>query len=641
MLKSLFMASHASTASLPRSAASESVQRQRLIACLLLVLATLAVYNPISRAPFLNFDDDYYILQNAHVRSGLNWNTVVWAFTTSEMSNWHPITWMSHALDVQLFGLNPTGHHYVNVLLHAFNAVLLFLFLYKMTGSMGRSFVVAALFAVHPINVEPVAWISERKNLISMLFFLLGMLAYARYVLKPGIVRYLPIVLCFALGLMAKPQVVAFPFLLLLLDYWPLKRIGAPGSPKLQTPKPKPRKPTPVEESADTFTAATRPLSALILEKVPLMILSAISCVITMKVQTVSLHAEYPLSIRVLNASLGYMRYIAKAIWPTNLALLYPYNGFEVDRTLAILSIIVLCLVTFLVIRARERRYLLVGWFWFVGTMIPMIGLVQVGVQAMADRYAYIPFIGLFIMITWGAADLSKNFNLPQGFAAAASAIVLAGLTFATWRQIGYWSDNVKLWEHTAQVTHNNFLAEDSIATALLAKGRTADAAQHFHAAVQINSQDPIGNLNLAAYEQGRGNSSAAMGYYDRVLQVTTNQHLLTGALAGRGFLFYSAKQYDEAKKSYEAALAQFPENPQALMGLGLVAQRAGNLRQAIDCYSRSAQLEPNDVVLLLFAQALESDGQTQPAQNVRAQAEHISRDLARASRLSQQLLTN
>lgn len=603
--------------------AFESPQNQRTVLCLLLILATLALYNPISRAPFLNYDDDYYILQNSHVRSGLTWSTAKWAFYATDLSNWHPVTWLSHALDIELFGLNPAGHHYVNVLLHALNAVLLFLLLERTTGLAWRSLLVAMLFAIHPINVESVAWISERKNLLSMLFFLLGLIAYARYSQRASVKRYLLVALCFALGLMAKPQVITFPFVLLLMDYWPLQRMAVPGS---QTGA------APLHSSSCRF-------SRLVVEKLPLLVFSAASAVITMKVQARAIHMEFPLSVRLENAALAYIQYLGKLLWPMDLAPLYPHPGFSVSITLAILAGLALIATTALVVITRQRRYLFVGWFWFLGTLVPMIGLVQVGVQSMSDRYAYITFIGLFIAICWAGADVLQEWHVPRFAASLASGVALLGLVLVANRQIGYWGDNLRLWSRTLDVTRNNFVAEDSIAMALVAQGKTEEAARHFQSAIRINPKDPIGNLNLGVYQQGRGNYLPAITYYDSVFQLTGNVRLLTSAWAHRGSAYYSLKQYDRAKESFDAALVLFPENSQALLGRGLLAQKAGDIRQAASDYARLVESQPTDVGYLLLAEALQSSGQTEAAHSARAHAEQLSPDLDRAKTQVMQLL--
>ena len=363
-----------------------SFGQRKLVLGLLLVLVTLALYNPVSRNGFVSFDDDRYVTENPHVHAGLHWSTAAWAFTSIDQANWHPLTWLSHALDCQLFGLNPIGHHYTNLLLHATNSLLLFMILQWFTGYTGRSLMVAALFAVHPLNVEPVAWVAERKNLLCMFFFLLALAAYGRYVRKPGIVRYLVVALFFAMGLMSKPMVITMPFVLLLLDYWPLRRFGAPQSP------------------ADN----PWPLWKLFLEKLPLLALSVGSAIITMIAQrangAILMSAAHDPLLRLKNVILCYSLYIAKTIWPSHLAVLYPYPHTLPFWEVAA-SAVFLITVTSVVIKCREHRYLAVGWFWYLGTMVPMIGLIQVGNQSMADRYAYLPVIGIFIMVVWAAAE--------------------------------------------------------------------------------------------------------------------------------------------------------------------------------------------------------------------------------------------
>lgn len=594
--------------------AFESPQNRRVVLCLLLVLATIALYNPISRAPFLNYDDDYYILQNSHIRSGLTGSTAKWALHATDLSNWHPVTWLSHALDIQLFGLKPAGHHYMNVLLHALNTVLLFLLLERVTGMAWRSLLVAILFAIHPINVESVAWISERKNLLSMLFLLLGLIAYAHYVQRTSVKRYLLVALCFALGLMAKPQVITFPFVLLLLDYWPLQRMVVPGKQN--------------QSGASPLHPPSYPFFRLVLEKVPLLMLSAASAVITMKVQTTAIDMVFPLSVRLENAALAYMGYVGKLVWPTNLAPFYPHPGFSVSHTQAILAGAALVAITTAVIIARQRRHLFVGWFWFLGTLVPMIGLVQVGSQSMADRYAYLPFIGLFIAVCWAGADLLQALQVPRLSVSLVSGVALLGLALGTNHQIAYWGDNLKLWSHTLQVTHNNFVAEDSIAMALVERGKTEEAMAHFQNAIRINPKDADANFNLGVYQQQHGNYLSAIAYYDNVFRFTGNVHFRTTALGNRGSAYYSLKQYDQAKVSFEAALGVFRDNAQAWLGLGLLAQKAGDSAQATSDYARSLQLEPTDIGYLLLAQVLESSGQKDAARSALTHAEQLSPDL-------------
>ena len=367
---------------------------------LLLIVATVALYQPVKHYPFVTFDDRDYVLRNFQIQSGLDWDTVQWAFTSFYASNWHPLTWLSHTLDYQLFHLDPAGHHDTNVLLHALNAALLFWVLWRATGYAGRSFVVAALLAFHPVNVESVAWVSERKNVLSMFFFLLALGAYRWYALKPRFDRYLAVASVYALGLMAKPQVITFPCVLLLWDYWPLQRMFAPAGPSSGT--------------RPVAVVPGRSFRWLLLEKLPLFALSAASAVLTVKAQRSGgalgdVFTSYPLPVRLENAIVSYVRYMGKAVWPSHLAIFYPHPEGLLNPWLVAGASILLLAITVLVVAGRRRRYFLVGWFWFLGTLVPMLGLLQVGGQAMADRYAYLSLIGLFLMICWGVADFQPS----------------------------------------------------------------------------------------------------------------------------------------------------------------------------------------------------------------------------------------
>ena len=385
--------------------------QRKLVLGLLLVVVTLALYNPVSRNGFVNFDDDRYVTDNPQVRAGLRSSTISWAFTTLDLANWHPLTWLSHALDCQLFQLNPVGHHYTSLLLHASNALLLFLILQWFTGYTARSLMVAALFAVHPLNVESVAWVAERKNVLCMLFFLLALAAYGWYVRQPTVARYLAVALLFAMGLMSKPMVITLPIVLLLLDYWPLGRTHFSANVESR------------DEASPRFAASTQPVWRLCLEKVPLLLLSAGSAIVTMLAQraggAVLTSAERSPLLRLENVIVCYVLNIKKVFWPSHLAALYPYPHTLPAWQVAA-SALFLVAVTCAVLKYREHRYLVVGWFWYLGTMVPMIGLIQVGNQAMADRYAYLPLIGLFIMIVWAAADCASARQLSANYLATA-----------------------------------------------------------------------------------------------------------------------------------------------------------------------------------------------------------------------------
>ena len=616
-----------------------SPQKRRLIFCLLLALATIALYHSVIRAPFLNFDDQVYVTDNPQVRAGLTWNTVVWAFRTPRAFDWHPITWLSYALDWQLFGLDPAGYHTINIFLHAANAVLLFLLLESATGLAWRSLAVAALFALHPINVESVAWISERKTVLSMLFFLLAVAAYGWYTRRPGVGRYLAVTAAYALGLMSKAQVITFPFALLLLDYWPLGRLA-----------PHPARPHEVGGEPAVAPARGPSFWKLIGEKVPWFALSAVSAVVTIKtglgafnymVLTDATRSKLSLWLRLGNAALSYAKYLGKTFWPVNLAIVYPHLGPGISIPGAVLSGFAIIGVSVLALIFRRRRPFLVGWFWFLGTLVPMIGLVDIGVHAMADRYAYIPLLGIFVIVSWGAADLIKRWHVPAGVTVAGTVAILLALGIALHRQVSYWSDNVTLWTHTVEITEANFTAEDNLAGALIAQGRVEEALPHLLRARALRPDDPLSALNVATYLQMHGKYQAAVDGYATVVQLTKAAPLLAIARANSGFAHYSLKQYSDAQQDFEAALKEQPGNSSAYRGLGLLAQRAGDIAQATKDYERSAELQPSPVGYLLLAQALEIGGQAEAARAAQSQAARMTQNLNDDIAVVRQLLAN
>ncbi len=604
-----------------------SRNRQVLIFGLVLVLGTAALYYPVSSHPFANYDDDFYVTQNAHVKSGLHWETVTWAFTTYDAGNWHPLTWLAHALDFEFFQLDPSGHHDVNVLLHVLNVALLFLILLQATGYAGRSFVVAALFAWHPINVESVAWIAERKNLLSMFFFLLALAAYRWYARRPQVQSYLVVMSLYALGLMAKPQVITLPFVLLLWDHWPLRRMSAGN-----------------QEPAAGDTAAaipTRSFSSLVLEKLPLLVLAPASALVTMKAQrTLEAIRPYPLWIRLENAIVSYARYIGKLFWPLRLTVMYPYPVNSLTLWQLAAAVLFLLVVTAWVVRLRHKRYLLVGWLWFLGTLVPMIGLVQVGSQAMADRYAYLPAIGLFIMICWGVADWAGQRHLSPALPAAASLAVLLALTMFTRRQIDYWSDDVALWSHAVQVTNGNWLAESNLGKSLMAEGHTDQAMPHFRASEAINPYGLVSHWEIAVYEYQHRNFASAIQEFHQVQAVTRSLPIKSEAYINAGFAYLDLDDYADARESFQAALDLKPlATYRAWMGMGVAAQKSGDLKQAIQDYSRSIKARATDISYLLLSRALEQSGRTTEAHEAREKAKALSTDFAVAEQKTEELL--
>ena len=412
------------------------------LAALLLIASTLLLYAPVKDFQFINFDDNLYVTSNPWVNWGLTWEGARWAITKLEAGFWHPLTWLSHMLDAQLFGLNPAGHHATNLLLHITNVLLLFAVLQQMTGALWCSTLVAALFAFHPINVESVAWVSQRKTVLSTLFWLLTLLTYLRYVKKPGWKPYLGMMGAFVLGLMAKPILVTLPCVLLLLDYWPLGRLGKDW-----------------REFQDR-------LPRLAVEKLPLLIPVVAASVVAIEAESqagaLSSWEWLPPEIRVVNAVLAYGLYLKRLVWPMDLVVFYPHPGSAWGAWPLVLAALVLVGISLVVWWKGQRfRYLVVGWLWYLGTMVPVSGFIQVGPHSMADRYAYIPFIGLFIIVVWGASDIMRSMCLRREWCAVAALCVLMPLAVLSRVQLSYWPDTTALFEHARVVNPNNYLAHD------------------------------------------------------------------------------------------------------------------------------------------------------------------------------------
>jgi protein O-mannosyl-transferase len=586
-----------------------SAEKRNPIVCLLLAVVTLALYNPVNRHPFVNYDDDRYVTENAHVRQGLNAHTIAWSLTSTEQANWHPLTWMSHALDVSLFRLNPTGHHLTSVLLHVVNVCLLFLLLMWATKRLGPSFFVAILFAVHPINVESVAWVAERKNILCTLFFFLTFWAYGWYGQKPSWKRYLAVFGSFVAALASKPMVITLPFVLLLLDYWPLERVDGTGENK-------------------------KPWSRLALEKLPLFALSAASAVVTMHAQqtggAVRSTTEFPFGVRIANAIYAYAVYIWKMIWPSHLAPLYPHPGDSLPVWRVLLAGVILAIITALVWKFRSRRYLLVGWFFFLGMLVPVIGLVQVGEAAMADRYAYIPLVGIFVMIAFAVSDMALQRS--RGYLPAIpGAIGLIALSFATYRQIGYWQSNEELWSHTLAVTSNNFVAEDNLGGALILEGREEQAHAHFEAAARINPRDPMSHSNLGTYYETHNQMREAVKEYEAAVAMTSDPGMLAATYANLGAAYRGLGDNDRAQTNYKQALQYNPNQFNAWLGLGLLAQQQGKHAEAITNLSRSVELHPTARGYLALGKALQQSGRALEALTAYEQATKIAPSLAEA----------
>jgi hypothetical protein len=503
-------------------------QKQFAFICLVLALGTAALYWPITSHPFILYDDDEYVAANKHVTTGLSWANFIWAFKNGEAANWHPLTWLSHQLDCTLFGLNAGGHHLVNLLFHVADSLLVFVFLRGATGAVWRSAMVAALFAWHPLHVESVAWASERKDVLSTFFWLLTLIAYIGYARNRNWRGYLLALFFFALGLMSKPMVVTLPFVLLLLDFWPLKRVAdSPG--------------------------ALASLKTLWLEKIPFFALAAAGSVVTYLVQAGGGAVwDLPLHERLANAVIAYVSYVIKVFRPTDLAIVYSHPNHWLVW-FALMSAALLGFWTILVLQNwRRRPFLLVGWFWFLGTLVPTIGIVQVGAQALADRYSYIPSIGLFIALVWGWAELVAMQPRWKNISVVVAGGLLLGCVLVTAKQISYWRDSVSLFLHAIEVSPDNYIAENALgkafemkgeqtralvlyenavklepgypqsqfnyAMSLMAFGHRAEAFDHLQTAARLDPQNPDIQFDLGTYFSGQGDWTNAARYFGNAI---------------------------------------------------------------------------------------------------------------------------
>ncbi|HTC91905.1 MAG TPA: tetratricopeptide repeat protein [Terriglobales bacterium] len=592
----------------PKYRLFESSSKKRQLLALLLFVLTLLVYNPVSRFQFVNYDDPKYVIGNSHVQEGLHWHTLGWALTTFDFYNWHPLTWITFLTDYQFFALNPAGYHMMNVIYHAFDAVLLFLVLHRSTGHLGRSFCVAVLFALHPLNVQSVAWISERKNVVSAIFWFLAIWAYGWYALRPGWKRYLAVAICFALGLMAKAMVITLPCVLLLLDIWPLGRV-----------KNFPYAPEAVEAG---FNTLRKGWTALVLEKIPLLILSAASAVLTILAQkqggAIRSTTVYPIGVRIENAILSYALYLEKAFLPRKLAVFYPHPGFNIPGWEIAASALLLIGITFIVIRLRGKRpYLLVGWLSFLVTLAPVIGLLQNGDQAMADRYAYTPLIGVFLMLVWEVASWLEQNRARRLVAAALSALLFGALIADTRHQLGYWHDSISLFSHAVSVTQNNSIAEANLGEALYTAGKVDEAALHFFNAVRYDSKAPGNHYNYGHSLLVAKKPQEAIAQFNQVLQPGSQRvdnSLVIRSHYELGLAYIQIGNLQVAEDELKKALAMDPSQYDALLQLGLLYQKQNRCQEAIPPLAYSLHMVKSNVGLVGLGTCLEQQGKLREA---------------------------
>ncbi|UCG80700.1 MAG: tetratricopeptide repeat protein [Desulfobacterales bacterium] len=521
--------------------------RRDLLVCLIVMVTTLAAYWDIRNHDFLHYDDSLYVTENSHVRAGLTWASIIWAFTTTHASNWHPLTWLTHMVACEIYGLDAGGHHVTSLLFHIVNTVLLFMVLNRMTRALWGSAFVAALFAVHPLHVESVAWVAERKDVLSTFFLFATMWAYVHYAECPGFTGYLLVLVLFAFGLMAKPMIVTLPFVLLLMDYWPLGRFAFVSKQGL--PKP-----------VNLIHKISSPLH-LVFEKVPLIGLAAGSCVVTFLAQqsggSLPSLDKLPLNIRIANALVSYISYIGKTIWPAQLTVFYPHPGMPPLWKMFACTAFLLVVTLLVILTWKKRPYLAVGWLWYLGTLVPVIGLVQVGEQAMADRYTYVPLIGLFVMVAWGVPELGARWRYQRHVLATSIGVALSCLVICTYSQVRHWDNTTALFKHAVDVTTENYVAHFNLGFALAKQGRTKEAIRHYSEALRINP----------AWAEAH--------------------NILGNALARQGNLRVAVSHYSEALR-IKPAMAEAHNN------LGLALQMLGRLEEAVPHFRHALRIKPD-----------------------------------------------
>ncbi len=540
----------------------------------LIVIITSLVYFQAIHFDFVNYDDDGYVYQNPLVKSGISIKGIFEAFSEMYKANWIPLTLISYMMDTEIFGVSPIGYHFTNIFFHILNSVLLFIFLKISTGNVRSGFVVAILFAIHPLHVESVAWISERKDVLSTFFGLCALIMYIRYATQRDWKKYLAVFMLFLCSLMSKPMLVTIPMIFLLLDFWPIQRI-----PSNQNSK------------------NIRTLWMLVLEKLPFFILSLIFSVIAILSQksggTVGTTTGFPFSARLMNAMVSYAEYIFKAFWPTNLAVIYPYRH-EIDILQLIVSILVLLAITCAVIYCNKKNpALFVGWSWFLITLLPVIGFIQVGTQAMADRYTYVPLIGLFISAVWSINHLIIKFRFNQWIVAMATATIILTFSMMTFNQITTWKNSATLFEHALSVTHDNWVAHLNYGEALLERGQVEEAIRQYQKALVIKPDFELAYLNIGVAFAKKGQTDHAIANYQKALSIEQN---LPSAWLNMGNAYFRKGMPDKAIYYYETALSFKPDFAEAYCGLGAVMAGRGELGKAQQAFLRALNIDPGSI---------------------------------------------
>jgi protein O-mannosyl-transferase len=595
--------------------------------CVFLFLAIVLVFGQTLRHEFVKYDDDVYVFDNPQVEQGLTARGIVWAFTTNHACNWHPLTWLSHMLDCQLYDLAPWGHHLTNVLLHAATAILLFLVLRQMTGNLWPSAFAAAVFAIHPLRAESVAWVAERKDILSGLFFMLTLWAYVRYVRRPfSTVRYLAVMGLFALGLMAKPMLVSLPFVLLLLDYWPLGRMMPAVGDKQQMSS---LQKTP----QNSFSILVR----VVLEKVPLLVLSGASCVVTIWAQSeaIAINEQTSLTLRIGNAAVSYVAYLGKFFYPADLAVLYPFPMHGLSLWKVAGALLVLAAVSIGVFVWRRRcPYLPVGWVWYMVMLLPVIGLVQVGSQAMADRYMYLPQIGLCIALAWGVAQFTQSWPYRRWAYSIASASVLAVLMGLTWHQTSFWHDTETLWTHTLACTSQNYTAHNNLGYVLGQTGRQQEAIKHFERALAFKPDSADAHSNLGAMLLQTGRPQEAIEHFEQALRLKFKDFHIYYYM---GIALMQTGQPNKAIDYFNRALQLKPDFPEGYYDLGVALDQIGRPGEAIEHYEEAVRLKLDYIEARInLGIALRKAGRPQEAIKHYQKAQELARNQGQTARAKQ-----
>lgn len=539
-------------------------QRRVVLIYILLSVAILLVYWQVQYFGFIDFDDNMYVIENPHVQSGLSYHGLIWAFTTTHTTNWHPLTWLSLMFDYDLYRLNPSGYHWTNIIFHIANTLLLFFVFNRMSGETWKSALVAFLFAVHPINVESVAWIAERKNVLSTLFWTLTMLTYVLYVESPVLKRYLLVMLSFTMGLLVKPMLVTLPFVLLLLDYWPLNRF-----------------PSAMQGNRNGIQWSE--ISPLIREKLPLLVLAGVSSIVTVYAArsggAIKSLETFPLDVRITNAFVSYAMYLKKMVWPQNLAIFYPHEGMISLWKIAATCLIISGFTIFVLFMSRRYRYLPVGWFWYLGTLMPVIGLIQVGYHAMADRYAYVPLVGIFVIISWGVSDIFSRLFARRILLILLAATVVSVSVIVSWQQVQYWQNSMTIFQHALNVTKNNYQAHQGVGNILFSRGNIDGAIAHYMEALRFKPDHAEVRNNLGMALMYRGKFEEAMNQYLEALRIKPNQAKVYNNM---GVLLAKQEKMESAIAYFREAVRIDPD----------FAGAKGNLQVALQVQENSTRLQ-------------------------------------------------